>query len=196
METPPHSSPLIPATVPQARPRGERMPTPPGVERASAPIRVYNGPGRTPAASLDAPLEPEDRKLARDLMAHLAEQELGRLPYPHTVATRQRGRVAQEIASEVLNRVRLDSTLPDQLRIFEVRAYRGDHGASSPEGIAFNVAAWSTDTPPPRVLVNPQPDPSAWYPHDPLGHGGTEPDFARATVAFSVRPRAGVRTPR
>lgn len=183
METPPPSSPLIPTTVPQAR----RVRTPPRQEPSRAPVRVHNGPARTPHLPIRLPPQTRARLDAHAHIRTLADLELRLLPYPHTVPSQKRSGLTMAIADKVMKRIPVGGALPTDLRLFCVQAAHEIIESGPVAGIAFNVAAWATTTPPPLRAVTPSADPSLWYPHDPLGLGGTEFDLERAAVTFSAR---------
>jgi hypothetical protein len=190
MDTPPASSPLIPTTIPQV-PHAPRV----RAERAAAPVRVFNAPTPARAHGIRLPPATQARLDAHAGLHRLAEQELRMLPFPYACAADRHAGLAMEIADAVMKRVPLGGALPSELRLFYVQSMHLELPGGGVDCIAFNIAAWPAASPPPECPVTPDPHPWAWYPHDPLDHGGTELHLERAAVCFSGRfptePTAG-----
>lgn len=121
--------------------------------------------------------------------AHLrgeALRELGLLSPSGTYPRPERERLATVIADQVMQRVPLGTRAPLELRLIHLEPTIGTLSGRLVDGVAFKVAAWGPDAPPPLRPVTPEPGPG-WYPHNPLGDMAPELDLDRAPYQVSGR---------
>lgn len=127
------------------------------------------------------------RDTREDEQEHLrleVRRELGLLKPSGSYPRPECERIATLIAQEVMRQVPLGTRAPTELRLMYVEPTIGKLSGRLVDGVAFKVAAWWPDAPPPLRPVKPEPGPG-WYPHNPLGDTRPELDLERAPMQVS-----------
>lgn len=182
--TAPDRSPLIPTVIPQAPDRSSSTSTQTGVQLVGLSNRTWHVGGNITLTRARLSRQSRERL---DQHAHLraeAMRELGLMAPPNTCPLPDRERLAIVIANKVMQRVPLGTPAPLELRVIDVKPAAGMLAGSRTGGVYFNVVAWGPEAPPPTRPVN-SSSAEGWYPHDPLGHGGTELDLRFAPIQVS-----------
>ncbi len=176
----------IPLTVPQ----GDTAPAPSLRQAARQLSTIENATlyvgGNVTLTRTRVSRQREEREEEHEHLRLEVRRELGLLKPSQTYPRPDRERIATLIANKVMQRVPLGTRAPTELRLMYLEPTIGTLSGRLVDGIAFKVAAWRLDAPPPLRPVTPEPGPG-WYPHNPLGDTRPELDLERAPLHVSGR---------
>ena len=128
----------------------------------------------------------EQREEEHEHLWREARRELSLLKPSKTYLLPDRERIATLIANKVMQQVPLGTRAPTELRLMYLEPTIGTSYGRLVDGVAFKVAAWGLDAPPPLRPVTPEPGPG-WYPHNPLGDTRPVLDLERAPYQVTGR---------
>ncbi len=174
----------IPLTVPQGNP--EPAPSLRQAARQLSTIEnatLYVG-GNVTLTRTRVSRQRDQREDEHEHLQREVRRELGLLKPSQTYPRPDRERITTLIADEVMKQVPLGRRAPTELRLMYLEPTILKVSGRLVDGIAFKVAAWWLDAPPPLRPVTPESGPG-WYPHNPLGDTRPELDLERAPMHVS-----------
>lgn len=175
---------LIPTVIPHAPNPQPRAPGPVGrqlVDLRNASLHVGDD---VTVSRVRIARESQQRLHEHAHLRAEAMRELGLMAPPNVCPLPDRERLATVIANQVMHRVPPGTPAPLELRVINVQPATGMLAGNRSGGVSFKVVAWGPEAPPPTRPVTDTPT-SGWYPHDPLGAGGTELDLQCAPIQVS-----------